>query len=132
MITNTHVSSRKGELWKGNSGSTYMVWLLFSTMLMSPGCSSGIHLSSSSTQGYFMDEGTTTRRGHSCLKAYAAAMACTVFPRPIWTDQIDTPAWRQKNKSIGHRLNGKLHMTAELMQGSGVIRSQNDSCVKTD
>ncbi|TNN42759.1 hypothetical protein EYF80_047055 [Liparis tanakae] len=53
--------------------------------LMSPGCSSGIHRSSSSIQGYFRDEGTTTRRGHSFRKAYATAMACTVFPRPIWT-----------------------------------------------
>lgn len=102
-------------VWRDEGGMTYMVWLLFSTRLMSPGCSSGIHLSSSSIQGYFSDEGTTTRRGHSCLKAYATAMACTVFPRPIWTEQINTPAKWEKNKSIAHRLCGKLHMTAELM-----------------
>lgn len=84
---------------KGGGGSgrmTYMVWLLFSTRLMSPGCSSGIHLSSSSIQGYFRDEGTTTRRGHSCLKAYATAMACTVFPRPIWTNKINTKGTGRK------------------------------------
>lgn len=38
----------------------------------------------------------------------------------------------EKNKSIAHGVCGKLHMTAELMWGPRVIRSQNDSCVKTD